>query len=113
MERKICPVCKKYPVAINYYKHGRVHFRSTCTPCIHRGRRLKPEIPGWIKSGYKKRERCDRCTFKFRSPDQSKVYYTDGNTNNNNWANLKTICLNCQIEIAGTKWKPAVIQPDF
>lgn len=37
----------------------------------------------------------------------------DGNTDNNHWANLKTICLNCQSEVAKTTWRPGAIQPDF
>lgn len=113
MERKICPICKKHPVAVNYHKRGRTYFRSACTPCIHKGRQIQPEVPGWVKSGYKKRDRCDRCSFRFKLTEQSNVYYTDGNTSNNNWANLKTVCLNCQTEIAGTNWRPAAIQPDF
>lgn len=100
-------------MAINYYRHGRTYFRTACTPCIHQKRQLPPEVPGWVKAGYKKRDKCDRCAFRFKLSEQSNVYYSDGNTSNNNWANLKTICLNCQSEIAGTNWKPATIQPDF
>ena len=113
MERKTCPICRRHPVAINYYRGDRVYYRSACTPCIHQKRQPQPDIPSWIRSGYKKRDRCDRCGFKFRTQEQSAVYYIDGDTANNNWANLKTICLNCQIEVAKTRWRPSAIQPDF
>ena len=113
MERKLCPICRKHQVAINYYRKGVAHYRSACTPCIHQKRKLPAKIPGWVKAGYRKPDKCDRCSFKFKLISQAKVYYMDGNTTNNHWANLKTICLNCQIEIAKTSWRPSELQPDF
>lgn len=113
MQRKICPICQQHPVAINYYRHDRVYFRTSCTPCIHRAKKAMKPIPGWVKAGYKKRERCDRCNFKFKSLDQSCVYYVDGNTKNNHWANLRTICANCRYEVVTTTWKPGEITADF
>jgi len=113
MERKLCPICKKNPQAINYYRGDKVYFRSACTPCINQKRKPIIQVPGWVKSGYKKHEKCDRCSFKFKLNDQSKVFYVDGNTNNNHWANLRTICLNCTSEVAKTSWRPSPIQPDF
>lgn len=112
MSRKVCPICNQHPVAINYYRHNKTYYRTACTPCIHKKRRIT-SIPSWIKSGYKKKEKCDRCGFKFKLPDQSNVYYIDGNDRNTNWANLKTICLNCQSEVAKTHWKPGTLTPDF
>lgn len=112
MQRATCPICKTNPVAINYRRGQRVYYRSLCTPCIHK-RRSVPQIASWIKSGYKKSDRCDRCQFRFKMSDQSDVYYIDGNTNNNHWANLRTICRNCQIEVAHTRWRPSNLRPDF
>ena len=113
MERQICPICKTNPVAINYRRGQKVYYRTACTPCIHTKRKKVEPVPGWIKSGYKKNTKCDRCGFKFRSSEQSIVYYIDGDLNNNHWANLKTICLNCQPEIKNIRWRPGSIQPDF
>ena len=113
MERLVCPICNQHPVAINYYRKGRVYYRRACTPCIHRRRRPQVEVPGWVRSGYKKRDQCDRCAFRFKLAEQSGVYYVDGNTANNHWTNLKTICLNCQKEVAKTRWRPSTLQPDF
>lgn len=113
MERKLCPICRQHPVAINYYRDEKIYYRSACTPCIHNKRKLQPEIPGWLKSGYKKHDRCDRCSFKFKNPEQSRVYYVDGNLHNNHWSNLKTICLNCQPELTKTTWRLGDLQPDF
>lgn len=113
MSRKICPICGSHPVALNYYRQGRAYYRTACTGCIHRRRRLTPEVPSWIKSGYKKKDKCDRCQFKFKLNEQSNVYYIDGNVKNNNWNNLKTICLNCRQEVSKTRWKPSSLTPDF
>ena len=113
MERARCPICKKNPVAINYRRGDRIYYRTACTPCIHQGRKLAPEVPGWLKSGYKKPEKCDRCSFRFKSAAQSRVYYIDGNVKNNHWQNLRCICLNCQIDVAKSTWRPSPIQPDF
>jgi len=70
-------------------------------------------VPSWIKSGYKLSTRCDRCGFKFKTREQSNVYYIDGNVNNANWVNLKTICLNCQQEVGDSRWRPSALKPDF
>lgn len=113
MERKICPLCKRYKVAINYYRKGKTYFRTACTPCIHGRKQAPVALPGWVKSGYRKHEKCDRCAFKFKTNNQAKVFYVDGNVANNHWANLRTICLNCQQEIGHMGWRPSAIQPDF
>lgn len=113
MERKICPICKHYPVALNYYRNNQPHYRTTCTSCIHKGKKIKPEAPNWFRVGYRKKEKCDKCGFKFKFLSQSNVFYADGNTNNVNWANLKTVCLNCQIELSKTSWRAGPIIPDF
>jgi hypothetical protein len=115
LERKLCPVCNANPVAVNYVKDGITHYRNSCTSCIRKGRKLKPTPPAWARSGYKKKSNCEKCNFKFKFPEQSVVFNVDGNLKNNNWANLKTICLNCQQEIYKSKlgWKANPIVPDF
>lgn len=112
-ERKICPSCKKKLVAINYYKNGKVHYRDRCDPCTRANKQHLP--PTWIKSGYKKKEACEKCRFRFKFPEQAFVYHIDGNVENADWLNLKTICANCQIELAHSKlkWKPSSLVADF
>lgn len=113
--RPICPICTQRPVAINYIKEETVHYRRQCDVCIRKGKKIKPVPPGWAKSGYKKKPQCEKCGFKFKLPDQSNVFYVDGNLKNNNWVNLKTICLNCTQEVYKTRlpWKPSPLVPDF
>ena len=115
LKRDLCPVCHENLVAVNYVRDGIRHYRNSCTSCIRKGRKLKPIPPAWQKSGYKKKERCEMCNFKAKTLKQLFVYYVDGNLRNNNWLNLKTVCANCRIEIAGTRlpWKAAPIVPDF
>ncbi len=113
MQRAQCPVCNRNPVAINYRRGDKVYYRSKCTPCIHQKRQLPAPVPGWLRSGYPKKDRCDRCGFKFKLSEQSDVYYIDGDVTNNHWANLRTICRNCQSEVAKSRWRPGTIQPDF
>jgi len=115
LERQLCPICHVNPVAVNYVKEDVTHYRNSCTSCIRKGKKLKPEPPAWARSGYKKKPQCEKCGFKFKFLEQSNVFYVDGNLKNNNWANLKTICLNCQQEIYKSKlsWKPGTIVPDF
>ena len=44
-----------------------------------------------------------------------RVYHVDGNLKNNDWTNLKTICLNCQAALQDSKttWKPADLVADY
>jgi len=69
---------------------------------------------GWLKSGYKKKEKCDRCGFKFKHPEQATVYHVDGNIGNSDWVNLKTVCANCVIEVEHGRlpWAPSDLIPD-
>jgi hypothetical protein len=43
------------------------------------------------------------------------VYHIDGNLNNTALSNLKTVCANCQIEVAkeGLGWRQGDLVPDF
>ena len=113
--RQLCPNCNNSPVAVNYIRSGVRHYRNSCPGCIRKGKKLKPEPAAWQKSGYKKTERCEKCNFKFALPSQSVVFHVDGNLKNNNWLNLKTVCLNCQQEVYKSRlpWRPATIVPDF
>lgn len=101
LERKICPCCKLRLVAINYYKYGKTYYRNKCSQCYKK--KKKPAPAGWVRAGYKKKDRCDKCNFKFKFAEQSFVFHVDGNIENNDWANLRTTCANCEIELSKSK----------
>ena len=113
-KRELCGVCNVNAQAVNYIKDGVYHYRSRCAACIRKGHKIK-RVTGWQKSGYTKKPQCDKCGFKFKFPEQSAVFYVDGNLKNNAWVNLKTLCLNCVQEVYKSRlpWKPAEIVPDF
>ena len=115
LTRELCPNCRINPVAVNYTREGITHYRNSCSSCIRKGKKLKPEPPAWVRSGYKKTLHCEKCNFKFKLAVQSVVFHVDGNLKNNNHFNLKTVCLNCQQEVYKSRlpWKPATIVPDF
>ena len=116
--RTTCPVCGKRPVAINRYSGKTVYYRKICDCCARAraaGKILKPQPPAWVRSGYKKKPQCEVCGYRLKLDSQSNVYHIDGNSQNNQWTNLRTVCVNCQLELA-TKtisWKPADLVPDF
>lgn len=113
--RPLCPVCNEKPVAVNYIKEDVTHYRKMCDSCIRKGKKLKPLPPLWIKRGYRKKPQCEKCGFKFKFAEQSLVYHVDGNLNNCDHNNLKTICRNCSVELDKGRlpWKPAKVVPDF
>jgi hypothetical protein len=114
-QRPLCQLCRKKVAAINYYRHGKVYFRTHCDSCKRKKRGIKPPIPTWYKSGYKRKPNCEKCGFKAKYKEQLNVYHVDGNLSNASWSNLKTVCTNCQIEIAneGLGWRQGDLVPDF
>ena len=115
-ERDVCKECNINAQAVNYKdSEGIVHYRKLCSSCLRKGKKLKPLPPPWAKSGYKKKPQCEKCGFKFKLTEQSNVFYIEGNLKNNNWVNLKTVCLNCQREVYKSQmgWKAGPIVPDF
>lgn len=116
LPRSLCKICNLRPVAVNYKDiYGVIHYRSTCSVCNRERKKLRPQVPQWFRLGYRKKPTCDRCGFKFKLLDQSNVFHLDGNLKNNDWTNLRTICLNCTAEIYKSKlpWKVSPIVPDF
>lgn len=114
-KRPLCQACGKKPSAINY-KHGsRVYYRSRCDSCIRKKRGIPAPKPNWLKSGYRKKLQCEKCGFKSRYSEHFFVYHVDGNLNNTNHMNLRTVCANCQIEIAklGLGWVQGDLVPDL
>lgn len=114
-QRPLCQFCGKRPAAINYYRLGKPHFRSVCDACKRKKRGDKPPVPAWFKAGYKKKPHCEKCGFKAAHKEQLFVYHIDGDLRNAAFSNLKTICANCQIEIAkvGLGWAQGDLVPDY
>jgi hypothetical protein len=114
-KRPLCKVCQSRPRAVAYHKYERVYYRSMCDACIRKGKRIKPAVPRWQSSGYKKKKECDRCGFRARVSAQLSVYHVDGNLNNIELRNLKTICLNCIMEVnkLNLPWKAGDLEPDY
>lgn len=114
MERPICQACKQRFCAINYHKDQKVHYRTRCESCLRRNRKIKPRQPRWQSKGYVKKMVCDLCKFKARYSQQILVYHIDGDLNNCDLKNLKSVCQNCTIELArgDLPWKQGDLEPD-
>lgn len=112
--RPICKICSKKPVAVNYKRNSITYYRTRCDSCIRKGKKLPTPKPNWLLSGYKKKSQCEKCGFTSSLKEHFFVFHLDGNMNNTNNANLKTICANCQIEIAKSNlgWARGDLVPD-
>jgi len=113
--RLLCTVCGKKPCAVNYKRRDKTYYRTRCDSCIRKNRGLLVPKPRWLEEGYKKKPHCEKCGFKAKYKEQLFVYHIDGNLNNAKQQNLKTVCANCQIEIAreGLGWRQGDLVPDF
>jgi hypothetical protein len=114
MERPICPACNQRPCAVNYQRDNVTHYRSRCGYCISKQRKIKPAKPRWELAGYKKKPTCDRCGFKAKYAAQLIVFHIDGNLNNSGLRNLKTVCLNCVVDVkrADLPWRLGDLEVD-
>lgn len=112
--RPLCKACGKNFAAVNGYHNDKKYYRSRCTTCIRRGKALPALAPRWKTSGYKKKTKCDRCGFKSRISAQLMVFHIDGDLNNVDLRNLKTVCLNCAVEVTrlDLPWRPGDLEPD-
>jgi len=113
-KRPMCD-CGRNPCAINYIRKGKTYYRSICDGCGRMKEKLKPRIPGWIKSGYKKKTTCDLCGFPSLFSQQLTVFHIDGKLKNTAHSNLRSICLNC-VEVVRRRevtWKRGDLIPDF
>jgi hypothetical protein len=114
MIRPFCKICGKNPRAAAYYRNDKRYYRSRCESCIKRGRNEKPATPRWQSTGYQKKAQCDLCGFKASHSSQIVVYHVNGNLNDCNLINLRSICLNC-VEVVKRKlftWRPGDVQAD-
>jgi hypothetical protein len=97
MKRPLCIKCNNNPRAYAYKLKQKIYWRRLCDSCIRKNKDLKTGgIPRWKQSGYNKKKKCELCGFKAVVKEQLDVYHVDGNRNNINVYNLKTICANCQ-----------------
>jgi 5-methylcytosine-specific restriction endonuclease McrA len=112
--RPQCMACNQRPRAVAYHRADSIQYRRLCEHCIRRGKRIKPPVPRWQSSGYKKKPTCDRCGFKSKYSSQLVVHHIDGNQNNTSLRNLKTVCQNCMIEVAklDLPWRAGDLEPD-
>ena len=115
MTRPICTVCNKNHCAPNYYRKGVRYWRKKCEDCIRKGRKLLPSEPRWKKLGYQKKITCDLCGFLRQYDSQLVVYHIDGDLNNNQLMNLRTICLNCVETVKRREpiWKLGDLEADI
>lgn len=114
-DRPLCPSCNHRPVAINCRIGKKTYYRKVCDVCSRKGTKKRIPPPAWHLAGYTKKQVCEKCGFKAKYPEQLGVFYLDGNLKNNNWLNLKTVCLNCATEVNKSKlpWRAAPLKPDF
>jgi hypothetical protein len=105
-ERKTCK-CGKRPVAINYKKNGTTHYRSYCSTCTRNITRKKYQK----HPNYTIKKVCEKCGFKAIYPEQLNIYTVKGTVS---ILNLKTVCLNCEKELAHTNtWPQGDLIADF
>lgn len=114
MQRPICTTCNKNHCAPNYYRKGIRYYRSRCEDCIRKNKNIKPTEPRWKILGYKKKPTCDLCGFRRIYESQLLVFHIDGNLNNNQLINLRTICLNCveSVKRKDPTWKLGDLEVD-
>ena len=115
MKRPVCNVCKQRLCAINYIRKRKTYYRTSCDHCIRAKKKIKPLKPKWQGSGYKKKSVCVLCGFRSLYPDQIVVFHVDNDLNNNDISNLRSVCLNCVIEIDKKEllWKQGDLIADF
>jgi len=114
-DRPLCSVCRVKPAAINYVKNDIVYYRSKCNECNGIKKRHKPFVPRWKQKGYKQKTTCDRCGFRAKYPSQIVVFHVNGNLDDATITNLRSICLNCVVEIDkdDSPWKQGDLMRDF
>lgn len=113
--RPICTNCGKNYCAINYIRKDKKYYRRLCDKCGSKRTKTKVSEPKWKLSGYKKKSACDLCGFKSIFSSQITVFHIDGNLENCQFINLRSICLNC-IEVVKRKqvnWRRGDLQVDY
>lgn len=114
MERPACVACKQRFCAVNYHRAGVAHYRARCEHCIKKNKHVKLPVARWHSAGYKKKSYCDLCKFRAKYAAQLLVCHVDGNMNNVDVRNLKTICQNCVIDVMKStrSYRSGDLEPD-
>lgn len=112
--RPLCQACNRNPAAVNGYHNSKIYYRKRCGECIRRDKKLPRSTPRWQSHGYQKKAQCDRCGFRARHPAQLVVYHVNGNLTDCDARNLKTVCLNCVVEITrlDLPWRRGDLEED-
>jgi hypothetical protein len=112
--RPLCRICQQNAAAVNGYHRGKVYYRSRCDACIRRQKKLPRTKTRWERSGYSKKKCCDMCGFRAKYPAQLLVYHVNGNLNDCDLRNLKTVCLNCSAELVRSDsiWRRGDLEED-
>lgn len=76
---------------------------------------MPKQQPKWKSAGYEKKRVCDLCGFRSKYSSQISVHHINGNLNDVNGYNLRSICLNCAEEIkkSGVPWSTSDLEPDL
>ena len=112
--RPTCPVCGQRACAVNYVREDVHHYRSRCENCIRKGRQLRARVPRWKQAGYTKKNRCDSCGFRAQYSAQILVCHIDGDLDNTDQKNLRSICRNCEVKLSrdDLPWKAGDLEAD-
>ena len=96
-------------------KGKKIYWRKQCDTCIRKAKNLRiGGVTPLQRSGYVKKKRCELCSFKAIEHIQLDVIFIDGNKNNVNEVNLKTVCANCQrlASVRKLRWKVGDLEAD-
>lgn len=110
----MCGICGRNPAAINGYHSGKIYYRKRCNACIRRDKQLPRQRALWELSGYQKKTSCDRCGFRSRYSKQLTVFHVNGDTRDCDVRNLRTVCLNCTVELTKSDlpWRRGDLEED-
>jgi len=113
--RPLCTQCKSKPRSYGYKKGTKIYWRKLCDTCNRKKKKLKVGgVTALQRSGYHKNSKCELCGFKAQDQLQLDVLFIDGNKNNVNATNLKTVCANCQrlASVKHLRWKVGDLEVD-
>ena len=91
----LCLICGRNPVALSgKTSTGRLRFKKRCEACIKRSRAIRLNVHRDLILRHKK-SFCEECGFVAVNSCQLDVDHLDGNRENSDSKNLRTLCANC------------------